>query len=154
MGCYSRLTLFYIAAVDRNTNHSGRLSLLLQFRAKQPSLIGTKQTTERRDQKALLYLPLIYPREVHNACERWDLERTLPGKALIEGSQSLRSDNHGRNSPQHTPKRWITHQPCTNFENAVVQVVQCPGLNNTNCCLLYTSPSPRDRTRSRMPSSA
>ena len=24
----------------------------------------------------------------------------------------------------------------------------------TTCCLLYTSPSPRDRTRSRMPSSA
>ena len=24
----------------------------------------------------------------------------------------------------------------------------------SNCCLLYTSPSPRDRTRSRMPSSA
>ena len=23
-----------------------------------------------------------------------------------------------------------------------------------DCCLLYTSPSPRDRTRSRMPSSA
>ena len=26
--------------------------------------------------------------------------------------------------------------------------------NKTNICLLYTSPSPRDRTRSRMPSSA
>ena len=26
--------------------------------------------------------------------------------------------------------------------------------NMTNICLLYTSPSPRDRTRSRMPSSA
>ena len=26
--------------------------------------------------------------------------------------------------------------------------------NNTKDCLLYTSPSPRDRTRSRMPSSA
>ena len=25
---------------------------------------------------------------------------------------------------------------------------------NVECCLLYTSPSPRDRTRSRMPSSA
>ena len=25
---------------------------------------------------------------------------------------------------------------------------------NNTCCLLYTSPSPRDRTRSRMPSSA
>ena len=29
-----------------------------------------------------------------------------------------------------------------------------PGSNNINSCLLYTSPSPRDRTRSRMPSSA
>ena len=28
------------------------------------------------------------------------------------------------------------------------------GLNHDNICLLYTSPSPRDRTRSRMPSSA
>ena len=26
--------------------------------------------------------------------------------------------------------------------------------NTPNTCLLYTSPSPRDRTRSRMPSSA
>ena len=26
--------------------------------------------------------------------------------------------------------------------------------SNSNFCLLYTSPSPRDRTRSRMPSSA
>ena len=26
--------------------------------------------------------------------------------------------------------------------------------NDSNSCLLYTSPSPRDRTRSRMPSSA
>ena len=27
-------------------------------------------------------------------------------------------------------------------------------INKFNSCLLYTSPSPRDRTRSRMPSSA
>ena len=27
-------------------------------------------------------------------------------------------------------------------------------IHNRWCCLLYTSPSPRDRTRSRMPSSA
>ena len=32
-------------------------------------------------------------------------------------------------------------------------VVACGG-TLTRCCLLYTSPSPRDRTRSRMPSSA
>ena len=29
-----------------------------------------------------------------------------------------------------------------------------PSPNTPNTCLLYTSPSPRDRTRSRMPSSA
>ena len=29
-----------------------------------------------------------------------------------------------------------------------------PNMHNNYCCLLYTSPSPRDRTRSRMPSSA
>ena len=28
------------------------------------------------------------------------------------------------------------------------------GIKNFGACLLYTSPSPRDRTRSRMPSSA
>ena len=28
------------------------------------------------------------------------------------------------------------------------------GIDGEFCCLLYTSPSPRDRTRSRMPSSA
>ena len=37
--------------------------------------------------------------------------------------------------PNHTPKRILVHGR--------------PGI-----CLLYTSPSPRDRTRSRMPSSA
>ena len=105
MACCSQLTLLYVAVVDRHTNHPGCLSLLLQFRAKQPSLIGTKQLAERRDQKVLLYLLLVYPKEVHNTCVHQDLERTRPGKALTEGSQSLRSGNLGRNSPQHTPKK-------------------------------------------------
>ena len=33
-------------------------------------------------------------------------------------------------------------------------IVEQDGLRRLNICLLYTSPSPRDRTRSRMPSSA
>ena len=53
MAYSSRLTLLYIATVGRCTYHSGRLSLLLQFRAKQPSLKGTRLPTERRDQKVL-----------------------------------------------------------------------------------------------------
>ena len=78
----------------RHTNQPVFLSLLLGCRIKQPSLIGTKSLTEHRDQKVLLYLLLVYPKEVHNACKHWDLERTRPEKAITEGSQSLRSDNH------------------------------------------------------------
>ena len=36
----------------------------------------------------------------------------------------------------------------------VVTLLGRNGAGRTTTCLLYTSPSPRDRTRSRMPSSA
>ena len=39
-----------------------------------------------------------------------------------------------------------------NFENFLIS--EGYRLNNIECCLLYTSPSPRDRQKSRMPSSA
>ena len=35
-----------------------------------------------------------------------------------------------------------------------IQTLKVGALGTHNVCLLYTSPSPRDRTRSRMPSSA
>ena len=38
------------------------------------------------------------------------------------------------------------------FEDKTIGIAL--NLENDNVCLLYTSPSPRDRTRSRMPSSA
>ena len=41
---------------------------------------------------------------------------------------------------------------CTGYHN-IVKSIQYAA-NKMNACLLYTSPSPRDRTRSRMPSSA
>ena len=39
-------------------------------------------------------------------------------------------------------------------ENALYKICKNFKPKNNNLCLLYTSPSPRDRTRSRMPSSA
>ena len=36
----------------------------------------------------------------------------------------------------------------------LVHIVKAYGIFGDKACLLYTSPSPRDRTRSRMPSSA
>ena len=38
--------------------------------------------------------------------------------------------------------------------NSLPSIKSIKGLTNLIICLLYTSPSPRDRTRSRMPSSA
>ena len=40
--------------------------------------------------------------------------------------------------------------PCKSF----APVYEATSESNPDICLLYTSPSPRDRTRSRMPSSA
>ena len=40
------------------------------------------------------------------------------------------------------------------FESSGFEEVEEQLLNSLGTCLLYTSPSPRDRTRSRMPSSA
>ena len=41
----------------------------------------------------------------------------------------------------------------TTYTAGVAALIDQPSATD-NCCLLYTSPSPRDRTRSRMPSSA
>ena len=43
-------------------------------------------------------------------------------------------------------REWKKHK--------LVQANEIKKLEKVNSCLLYTSPSPRDRTRSRMPSSA
>ena len=40
------------------------------------------------------------------------------------------------------------------FQNLMNRLITEHGLDDPYPCLLYTSPSPRDRTRSRMPSSA
>ena len=41
-----------------------------------------------------------------------------------------------------------------NADDIPVKIVWRPVLTDSNSCLLYTSPSPRDKRQSRMPSSA
>ena len=58
--------------------------------------------------------------------------------------------------PNGSGKSTITdllRPPMLPYVNAdeIQRVLDC---DNMEACLLYTSPSPRDRTRSRMPSSA
>ena len=55
------------------------------------------------------------------------------------------------------PGRQISNQSLQNCDVLIVTSrtrVDEGLLKNSKICLLYTSPSPRDRTRSRMPSSA
>ena len=52
-------------------------------------------------------------------------------------------------------KEWIDKGSIKQLPNNEISVLTKFFKNPTNSdCLLYTSPSPRDRTRSRMPSSA
>src|SRR5665811_2435224 len=56
------------------------------------------------------------------------------------------------------PARESSHDPESKFwhwaEKVEVTESRFPAAERWQACLLYTSPSPRDRTRSRMPSSA
>ena len=51
------------------------------------------------------------------------------------------------------PEKKNSSRPIVLIPNPFYQVYMASSLT-VNACLLYTSPSPRDRTRSRMPSSA
>ena len=53
-----------------------------------------------------------------------------------------------------TLSRMTAEYNQSDIEANAAQIIQCFLSQHTNICLLYTSPSPRDRTRSRMPSSA
>ena len=66
-------------------------------------------------------------------------------KRLGIGTASPSSNVHIKGS--NTPVKLIVEQT-TSGEQAILS------LNTTNSCLLYTSPSPRDLSTSRMPSSA
>ena len=53
----------------------------------------------------------------------------------------------------NTDANFYAEKHCDNNEYALVDFYY-PDTEQYPYCLLYTSPSPRDRTRSRMPSSA
>ena len=104
--CCSWLMLLYTEAVDRNANRHGFLSLLLQCRDKKPSLMRTKQPTDRRNQQAAFLTPLFYLKESQNVSQglvSWS--SADHEQALIDGSRSLLLEIHGKNFPQHLPSR-------------------------------------------------
>ena len=65
-------------------------------------------------------------------------------------SYRLDNDNVGINKNKNIEKILTV----TEIVDLIINTSQSIQLHNTNSCLLYTSPSPRDRQKSRMPSSA
>ena len=82
-----------------------------------------------------------------------DIDGTLEADAVTVNGSSLASVIQGTtvNSATTGTNVVITDNENTSETNAIVFVANADLDGN---CLLYTSPSPRDRTRSRMPSSA
>ena len=99
----------------------------------------------------------VYKRQVHQVARPGhdeldvvhDLEHLLGGMQEILGS-FLHGDPAEKQDQLLLPfDARFAHRPGTVAFDAVVD-----DLDLLRTCLLYTSPSPRDRTRTRMPSSA
>ena len=87
----------------------------------------------------------------YNICDTSELIRKKleQGKRILaEGAQGAMLDNDFGDYPFVTSSNTMTANLCLGL-GVPHQVI-----GEVNGCLLYTSPSPRDRTRSRMPSSA
>ena len=69
------------------------------------------------------------------------------GCSLADSCDPVRFKEFIRENPGRTVITYVN----TNIDIKILSDISC---TSSNACLLYTSPSPRDRTRSRMPSSA
>ena len=117
----------------RHASRRGFLFLLLQCRGKKSSLKETKQLPDDRGQQALLGSFLSYPKEINYICWNWR-KKTRPGKALIEGSLSLLSGNHGRNTPQHTPEKAQDSATMHEFQNCCGSNREMSGTQQHKLC--------------------
>ena len=76
------------------------------------------------------------------------------------GAMDVPAADTGVDVPVDAPFRCATNADCTGQPGGPAcdvtsgRCVPCTAASDLCPCLLYTSPSPRDRTRSRMPSSA
>ena len=101
------------------------------------------------------------------AVERRDeLHRVAKLQAVDDLGAGLRVGGGGQRDARHVGKLLVQHRQLDVLGPEIVAPLRdamrlvdgeqrdLRGLEQVEACLLYTSPSPRDRTRSRMPSSA
>ena len=97
----------------------------------------------------ILCLESISTQEVMNAILRHSSRYGLPSNIFVDNGSQLQALEHARFSLLDLDLQlW-------DAKGVRVMVTRPKShADNGKVCLLYTSPSPRDRTRSRMPSSA
>ena len=97
------------------------------------------------------------------AVSRKLLAPALLAIAIAPLALSATAAHHGKGAEQSQEQReqwkearaeYRAEQRQALFERAGIDEATREALDEARTCLLYTSPSPRDRTRSRMPSSA
>ena len=102
---------------------------------------------------------------IHGLSTAWKLSETYknPGDIVVLEKKDIAAGASGiacgvvrNNYYQPAMRRLMAHSVDVWNTNAEVLQFRPVGYMqiNSQFCLLYTSPSPRDRTRSRMPSSA
>ena len=84
------------------------------------------------------------------------LERLVKDQKLTTVQDKITLlDNKIRDNEENLAKVSLKQNNLSNDINAVnIEITEIKTNKSSLLCLLYTSPSPRDRTRSRMPSSA
>ena len=82
-------------------------------------------------------------------------------ESVLSAGQSIRKPSRGQqvsiddfSSLLDVSRGWLKPDQVGELTAAIAEMFNDRNSNIDRSCLLYTSPSPRDRTRSRMPSSA
>ena len=110
--------------------------------------------------QANLQLPAYQPHELLGEGNRWRLQ--LSGTTPISKPLTLQIAGVDQRGNALEPSQWqweprptlLASRPAGENEQLLSWQEATGWQELTSICLLYTSPSPRDRTRSRMPSSA
>ena len=83
------------------------------------------------------------------------MKKTIIAAAIAVGLGGTSAIADGHANSVSLQLQWVTQAQFAGYYVALDKgFYEAEGLDVTIFCLLYTSPSPRDRTRSRMPSSA
>ena len=112
------------------------------------TIVGSRSMTRHKENGVVFHLDASVVMFSHgNLRERMRMSRLGQGETVVDmfagiGYFSIPMAVHSR------PRKILAIELNPQSYQFLCQNIEA------NCCLLYTSPSPRDRTRSRMPSSA